>query len=68
MKQQSEDLQATVRRLEGKVDRLEAGQRHELDPTAPDGRWHAPTFDHYLIRVRRHAVLGYVRYVDRDCA
>jgi voltage-gated potassium channel len=41
-KQQSEDLQATVRRLEAKVDRLEAAQRHELDRTEPDGRWHAP--------------------------
>ena len=36
-KQQSENLLITVRRLEPKVDRLEAGHKHDLDLTTPDG-------------------------------
>jgi voltage-gated potassium channel len=37
-KEQAEDLQATVRRLEAKVDRLTSEPRHDLEPTSPHGR------------------------------
>ena len=36
-KQQSENLLITVRRLEPKVDRLEAGHKHDLGLTTSDG-------------------------------
>jgi len=34
-KEQAEDLQATVRRLEAKVDLLATEPKHDLDPTSP---------------------------------
>ena len=39
-KEQAEDLQATVRRLEAKIDRLTAEQRYDLDPSSPHGHGH----------------------------
>jgi voltage-gated potassium channel len=37
-KEQAEDLQATVRRLEAKLDRLASEPRHDLDSTSPHAR------------------------------
>jgi voltage-gated potassium channel len=37
-KEQAEDLQATVRRLEAKVDLLGTEPKHDLDPTSPHRR------------------------------